>query len=109
MLQRRQQTAPALVQIISVWQLVLTVAHCRRQSCLKRQVVRCAVRIHNQVAKLRRLSSVVELTARANRRQQVVRAAFELALVPNLVQVLEEPLRLLQLRLIGGDVLTRVE
>ena len=109
MLQRGQQPTPALMQIVSVWQLVLTVAHRRRQSCLKWHVVRRAVRIHNQVAKLGGLGSVIELTAGADRRQQVVRAAFELALVPDLVQILKKSLRLLQLRLIVGDVLAWVE
>lgn len=72
-------------------------------------MVRSAVRIHNQVAKLGGLSSVVKLTAGPDRRQQVVRAALELAFVSDLIQVLKKALRLLQLRLIVGDVLTRVE
>ena len=109
MLQRRQQPTPALVQIVSVWQLVLTVAHCWRQSCLKRQVVRRAVRIHDQVAEFGGLGGVIELSTGANRREQVVCATFELALVSDLVQVLEETLRLLQLGLAVGDVLARVE
>ena len=109
MLQRWRQPDPAVVQVICVGQLVLAVAHRWGQPCLQRQVVRCAVCIHDQVAEFGGLGGVIELSTGADRREQVVRAAFELALVSDLVQVLEEALRLLQLGLAVGDVLARVE